>query len=117
MAVDPKSPTFLGHLGESLPSNNEQRVLTRQCVADILSEFLRGKITASDLQNWASDVELREQIEYEPVDAKIIADVLFELSTPEIYEPLTVDRGRFLLRSLGHDFADSGITCEVKTKK
>lgn len=96
MTADSKMPTALTKTTGSLVSTCDGAFVTRQQLINLLVAFLHGQVSAMDLQKWAAEIELSEQIEYEPTNAQLIADVIFELSSPEINGPLTFDRARNL---------------------
>lgn len=64
-------------------------------VASVLSAFLVGDISERDLVKWADFLDGNEDVEFEP--NRMIPDVLFELSSPEINGRLEEQRARELL--------------------
>jgi hypothetical protein len=71
-------------------------VLTREALARILERHASGELAAEELMQLANELEANDEIDYEPNAEAIIADVLFELSTPEINGMPTIERSRAL---------------------
>jgi hypothetical protein len=67
-------------------------ILTRKDIVEKIDQCISGLLTKEDLENWADHFELNENFEYESKYEKIIADVLFHLSSPDINGDLTVER-------------------------
>jgi hypothetical protein len=66
-------------------------VLTIAHIKHALQRRIDEEITAKDLEIWAILVEGRPGIEYE--DEEQISDLLFQLATPEINQPLSAAAG------------------------
>lgn len=62
-----------------------------------LSDFLAGSISADDLEEWANAVEGRDDIAFAPSG---VVDVIAALANPLLYEPLTQETARQLLRDV-----------------
>jgi hypothetical protein len=79
-------------------------VLTREALARILERHASGELATEELTELASELEANDEIDYEPDAEAAIADVLFELSTPEINGMPTIERSRALRDGLvtGH---------------
>lgn len=84
----------------------ENWILRAVVLRSVLKRLLDGDTDANSVCDWADALELVDHVTYDPTDQGPIADVLFNLSTPEINGPLTRDRAEKLLASLG----DSGST-------
>ena len=56
--------------------------------ARVLDAYDAGTLTEAALEAWADEVYGREDIELDPADRDLLADALFELSTPEINGPM-----------------------------
>jgi hypothetical protein len=65
--------------------------LTREDVLRIIERFLGGEITAMELQEWAENIELREDVEFGEQGDQVVDDVFFRLATPFINVPLTAE--------------------------
>ena len=72
-----------------MTSNSEQQTLTIGDLTRALDEFDAGALSEADLVAWAEEVHGREDIELDPNDSDLLADALFELSTPELFGPMT----------------------------
>jgi len=73
-------------------------MLTMAHIKHALQRRIDGEITAKDLELWADLVEGRPGIEYE--DEEQCSDLLFQLSTPEINQPLSADACHRILAAL-----------------
>jgi len=62
--------------------------LTRAQIAAVLRRFRAGEIDAPTVEQWANLVECREDVEFEPRHAEIIADALFDLANPDLQGPV-----------------------------
>ncbi|WP_242338443.1 MULTISPECIES: hypothetical protein [unclassified Anaeromyxobacter] len=58
-------------------------VLRRAHVVSVLQRFLSGELGGSDVREWAELIEVRDDIEFEPVDHEVLRDALFTLATPD----------------------------------
>jgi hypothetical protein len=72
-----------------MTSNPEQQTLTTDDLRQALDRFDEGTLAEADLVAWAEEVHAREDIELDPGDRDLLADALFELSTPELFGPIT----------------------------
>ena len=61
-------------------------------VVNVMKVFLDKRISSDDLSVWAELVEGRDGIQYEEEFQKVIADVLFWLSSPDINGELTNEK-------------------------
>jgi hypothetical protein len=66
-------------------------VLTKADLLRVIDRFLAGQISAAQLQQWAENLELREDVAFDERDAELLDDIFFRIATPEINEPLTHD--------------------------
>ena len=90
--------------------------LTMAHIKHALRRRIDSDITASDLELWADLVEGRAGIEYE--DEEQCSDLLFQLSTPEINQPLSTDVCRRILATVpvegaGHPMLTSLVGIEL----
>jgi hypothetical protein len=61
--------------------------LRRTHLFTVLDEFQRGSISASDVEDWAEALTGRDDV---AVDDEELREALFQLSTPELFDPLHV---------------------------
>lgn len=54
-----------------------------------LERCLAGDISSSDLQRWAENLEVREDVAFDPEQESILDEVFFQIATPEINRELT----------------------------
>lgn len=66
-------------------------VLTKADFLRVIDRFLAGYISAAQLQEWAENLEVREDVAFDERDAELLDDVFFRIATPEINEPLIHD--------------------------
>ncbi|HEX7076764.1 MAG TPA: hypothetical protein VF226_22215 [Hyphomicrobiaceae bacterium] len=75
-------------------------VLTRNHLAHVLQCVVDGTISEQELEAWSELIEGRPGIEYESGMESRLSEILFQLSTPEINEPVTVEKCWRLLKDL-----------------
>jgi hypothetical protein len=61
--------------------------LTRGHVLDVLERWQRGELDASEVEEWANLVEVRDDLDHDPADPAV-ADAMFDLANPELQGPL-----------------------------
>lgn len=67
--------------------------LDRSYVKDVLRRCISGELDVAELPQWAGVVHMMERIEIdEPdeADFDLLTQFLFEVSSPELFEPVTV---------------------------
>ena len=64
-------------------------VLKKEDLLRVIARFLCGEITAVQLQEWAENLEEREDVAFDGKDKELLDDVFFRIATPFINEPLT----------------------------
>lgn len=73
----------------------------------LLERFQRSEVNPEDLQEWADAIEGRNDlVDYENPFSEVIAEVLFQLSTPEINGELTSQKAKELIETLNAAEAD-----------
>ena len=77
-----------------------QLFLTRKTLSLAISRFLRGEIKEEDLVAWANLLEAKDEILYEPGYERVLADVVFQVASPEINAPLVPTTCKALLNVL-----------------
>jgi hypothetical protein len=95
-------------LSEILPSLNsfgwdsEHDLITlqKQHIDKILKRYLNGKLSASDVENWANAIEGREDIEKESNFEEMLDEVIFDLANPLLSRPLSPDSAQEYLARL-----------------
>lgn len=75
-------------------------MLTRNHIAHVLQGVIDGAISGEEIEAWAELVEGRPGIEYESGMESPLSELLFQLSTPGINEPVTIEKCRSLLKQL-----------------
>ena len=65
--------------------------IKKKDILRIIDRFLGGDISAEQLQEWAENLEVREDVAFDEVDEKLLDNVFFRIATPFINEPLTVE--------------------------
>ena len=66
-------------------------ILRKDDLLSIIGRFLSGGITATQLQQWAENLECREDVAFDSSDQELIDGVFFRLAAPFINEPLTTE--------------------------
>ncbi|MGJ4966935.1 hypothetical protein [Bradyrhizobium sp. HKCCYLRH3061] len=66
-------------------------LVTKNTLRTIFERFLRGDLSAEEIVEWASRIELIDEIQFDKNDQKMIADAVFEMASPEINGPLDGD--------------------------
>jgi len=75
-------------------------LVSRQTLRTALNRFLAHELDGRNLTLWAALIEAYDFIEYEPKSAKVIADILFYISSPEINGQLSPELCRQYLDKL-----------------
>ena len=83
-------------------------ILTRNALVEMLQKAVGGEIDWADLTDWARFVERDDRVAYETGFEKAIAEVIFNLATPEINRPLDEAVCRSLLQELQEFSVSSG---------
>jgi hypothetical protein len=56
---------------------------------NVIDRYARGEITEDECAAWADVLHGRDDVELDPPDKDRLWQMLFEFSTPELFEPLT----------------------------
>ena len=75
-------------------SETELVILTRQDALSVLERYAAGRVVADDARIWASALEVREDVALERGARSLLSELLFQLATPEVTEPLTAEVAR-----------------------
>jgi hypothetical protein len=79
-------------------------ILTKTDFLQVIDRFLAGQLSAAQLQEWAENLEVREDVAFDEKDRELLDNIFFRIATPEINEPLThevVQRMRLELTRVG----------------
>ncbi len=66
-------------------------VLDRASAQAALRKVLAGEALPGDLTAWTEELHMREDIDIEPGHEDLLTQFLFEVSTPELFEPITLE--------------------------
>jgi hypothetical protein len=75
-------------------SDEELVELTRSDAMRLLNAYSDHVLSADDCRRWAEALEGRDDVGLQAGAEDALKDLLFELSTPEITEPLTLQRAQ-----------------------
>jgi hypothetical protein len=64
-------------------------VLTKADFLRVIDRFLAGQLSAAQLQEWAENLEVRDDVVFDERDAELLDGIFFRIATPMINEPLT----------------------------
>lgn len=97
-----KPPSEILPVLNSFGWDSKQPLITlqRQHIVNILQEYLNGKLSASDVENWANAIEGREDIAQEDDCEDIIDKVIFDLANPWLSCPLSPNSAQKYLAEL-----------------
>jgi hypothetical protein len=82
-----------------LSGENELVVLQNKDIISILKRFLQSELSAQDVNDWASALELRDDVKFGCGDSDIFI-VIFKLATPELEGGVTAQRAMALIELL-----------------
>ncbi|MBS4753965.1 hypothetical protein KG112_14220 [Nocardioides sp. zg-ZUI104] len=68
--------------------DEELVTLTLGDVRGVVERYLAGDLSDDGIGDWAEFIESRDDIGYEPRHRDLLADLIFELATPEIFGPM-----------------------------
>jgi hypothetical protein len=78
-------------------------VMNRGHFRSVLERYLKGGLSSQEIEDWANLVEGREDITFEPDDAELLREVVYELANPELTEQLSNQRAMEMVGLLGKD--------------
>jgi hypothetical protein len=78
-------------------------LVSRTTLRTLLNRFIAGEISPRELAEWATRVEGCDEVQYERGSEKLIVDVIFNVASPEINEPISADLCHRLLMKLASD--------------
>jgi len=76
-------------------------VMNRGHFRSVLERYLKGGLSSQEVEDWANLVEGREDITFEPDDAELLREVVYELANPELTEQLSNQRAMDMVGLLG----------------
>jgi hypothetical protein len=65
-------------------SETELVTLTRDDIASVLKRYLSSELSASDVEDWANALEIRDDVGYEVGYEDLLSDVVFDLANPAL---------------------------------
>lgn len=82
--------------------DSQQRlvVLSRADVSSVLSRYVDNELDTDQCRDWAEAILGRDDIGMEHEHEPVLKDLLFQISTPEINQPMTPALAREWLRRL-----------------
>lgn len=72
-------------------SDDELVTLTPSAIVSVLNRYLRGAISAVDVERWAEALVGRDDVGLLEGTEDLLKAAIFELSSPEINEPISPD--------------------------
>ncbi|MEV6775723.1 hypothetical protein [Streptomyces syringium] len=66
-------------------------ILNRPTARDVVQRCISGELDVSELPRWAGVVHMLERVEIDEADIEQLAQFLFEVSSPGLFEPITVE--------------------------
>lgn len=70
-------------------SKGELLTLKRQHIAGILKRYVAGKLSPTEVEDWAIAIENREDIDYDPTCEDLLGEIIYELANPILTHPLS----------------------------
>jgi hypothetical protein len=86
----------LKSFGWDWPEGAPLVVLKKEHLLRVIDRFLADEITAAQLQEWAENLEAREDVAFDPKEEELLDDVFFRVATPFINETLTKEAVRMM---------------------
>lgn len=74
--------------------------LTRENIISILERYLQAELSRKNVEDWASAVECREDIEFGMDDDDVTMDVIHDLANPALEGDLTPKAAAALIEKL-----------------
>jgi len=82
-------------------SPEELVTLTRADLSNLLRAYLKGVLEAAECERWAEAVSGRDDVALDEDSSGLLGRILFEMSSPELFEPISVQVARGWLDRLG----------------
>lgn len=80
-------------------SGEDSAIVEYKDILYILQRYTAGELEANDIFEWASELEMREDIQFGQEDQHVFL-IIFKLSTPELEGSLTLQRAEKLVTAL-----------------
>ena len=84
---------------ESEGSGEDSTIVEYKDILYVLQRYIAGELEANDIFEWASELEMREDIQFGQEDQRVFL-IIFKLSTPELEGPLTLQRAEKIVTAL-----------------
>ena len=68
--------------------------MTRRHLRDVIERYMKGEISAQDIEDWANLIEGREDMTFESRDDNLLSEIVYELANPELTEELSYQRAK-----------------------
>jgi len=82
-------------------ANAAKAVLTRMNITHVLSLYLEGKMTGTQLESWANAIEGRDDIGFEAGYESVLSEAIHQLANPLLTLAITTENMRDLAAHLG----------------
>ncbi|MFD6341503.1 hypothetical protein [Streptomyces sp. NPDC060131] len=76
--------------------------LDRDAVREVLQRCISGELDILKLPRRAGAIHILDRVEIGEVDVEMLTQFLFEVSSPELFEPITVDVCQRWISRMGH---------------
>jgi hypothetical protein len=76
-------------------------VLGRKEILSVLQRCQGGQLSPEQVEEWANALEGRDDLGFEPADAELLHEVIFELANPVLTNQLSASRLLQLIMRLG----------------
>ncbi|WP_327268030.1 hypothetical protein OG233_06735 [Streptomyces sp. NBC_01218] len=76
--------------------------LDRDAVREVLQRCISGELDILKLPRWAGAIHMLDRVEIDEADVEMLTQFLFEVSSPELFEPITVDVCRRWMSRMEH---------------
>ncbi|MFD8461904.1 hypothetical protein [Streptomyces antimycoticus] len=76
--------------------------LDRDAVREVLQRCISGELDVLKLPRWAGAIHMLDRVEIDEVDVDVLTQFLFEMSSTELFEPITVDVCQRWISRMGH---------------
>ena len=75
-------------------------LLSRSATIRVLEDFVAGRLSTTEVEQWADSLDAMDDVQYEAGHEGVIADVLFQLGAPEINRALDAQIAASLIAKL-----------------
>ena len=65
-------------------------------ITNLLDGYLKGKLNATQIEEWANALECREDVGFLSENQSVIREAIFQLANPLLNEPITPDLAKSL---------------------